>query len=97
MKAVAIFLAVLMIICAVIADRTIRVNSCYDDIDGKTQKDKCLSAWEPLYDDSAANPANACQHCVAKAVPDVCANSQQAQQLPPGVFICTNVTAIPKF
>jgi hypothetical protein len=97
MKAVAVFLAIFLVIALAFAQRSNRVNSCYDDIDGKTQKSLCLRSWENLAGDGdAANPVNECLYCISQAVPSVCANTQQAQQLPAGVFIC-NSTAIPKF
>ena len=92
MKATAVFLAIFLIIALAFAARTVRVNSCNEDIDGKTEKAKCLSAWEPLADEDAGNWHNYCQWCDSKAVPPVCANQNQAQRLPKPSFLCTNNT-----
>lgn len=95
MKVAVFFIALVLIIALAFADRTKKVGSCYDDV--KTESG-CLSSWEDVAgDNNPKNFVNACQWCLSKAVPSVCANSAQQQQLPPGVFICGNVTAIPQY
>ena len=95
MKLALFFMALVMIIAMAFAQRSRKVDSCYDDV---TTEKGCMVAWEDeAGDNDPTNFVNACQWCVSRAVPSVCASHQQTTQLPPGVFICSNVTATPKY
>jgi len=37
---------------------------------------------------AATDPVGKCLWCLAKAVPSVCVDPEQAKQLPEGVFVC---------